>query len=323
MDSLFIGLIVLALLSLCTSVVAAVILWRSRYGEHAELIKKRIESVSAKRSSNNIQPVSKNQLSSLKSIDSLLQRLSFVVWLDTQLLKTGRFFHVDQVLGGWILTESVVIISLIRLDVPFYFGLIICLSLILLPVILVKAMIQRRRNQFEKQLPDVLDFISRAMQAGHAFSSALQVAAIESPEPIRHEFLQTINEINFGVPIYQALTDLSGRIDSSDMRFFAIAVMINRDVGGDLAGLLNNLSALIRERIGMRASIHALTAEGRFSAWILSLLPFFVGLLLYIIRPDFIEVLWKDPAGRNMLAWAGCLMMVGVLWMRRIANIRI
>ena len=323
MDSMLLGLMILAFLALCTSVVASVILWRSRYGEHAELVKKRIESVSAKRNGNEIQKVSKHQLSSLESIDALLQRLPVVVWLDRQLLKTGKFVHVDQVLGGWILIESVVIILFIRLGVPFYLGLIICLSLFLLPVILVRAMIQLRRNQFEKQLPDVLDFISRAMQAGHAFSSALQVAAIESPEPIRHEFLQTINEINFGIPVHQALTDLSGRIDSSDMRFFAIAVMINRDVGGDLAELLNNLSALIRERIGMHASVHALTAEGRLSAWILSMLPFFVGFVLFIIRPDFIEVLWKDPVGRNMLAWAACLMVIGVLWMRRIANIRI
>ncbi len=323
MDPLLVALIIVAILSLVTSSVAGIFLWRSRFGEHAELIKKRIEAVRAKRNNIGIPTVQKHNLSHLAALDALMWHIPVVVWLDQQLVRTGKSFRVDKVLGIWLLTEIVLIYLLFKLDISLFLGLILCLSLVVLPLIVFRGMIQRRRNQFEQQLPDVLDFISRAMQAGHAFSSALQVAANESPEPIRHEFLQTLSEINFGVPIHQALTDLSARIDSSDVRFFAIAVMINRDVGGDLAGLLNNLSTLVRERIAMRSSIQALTAEGRLSAWILSGLPFFVGILLFFIRPDFIEMLWKDPAGRNMLTWASCLMIVGVLWMRRIANIHI
>lgn len=323
MDPLLVSLIALALLSLITSVVAGVMLWRSKYGEHAELVQKRIESVRVKTKALSTQTVPTHQLSQIALVDAILTRIPMITWLDLQLIKTGKSFRLDKVLATWILTESILIFLFIQLNATFYLGLIACLSLMIVPALLIKGMIQRRRNQFEQQLPDVLDFISRAMQAGHAFSSALQVAANESPEPIRHEFLQTLNEINFGSPVHVALNDLSTRIDSSDMRFFAIAVMINRDVGGDLAGLLNNLSTLVRERIAMRSSIHALTAEGRFSAWILSALPFCVALLLFFIRPDFIEMLWKDSAGRNMLTWASALMIVGVLWMRRIANIHI
>lgn len=322
-DMLILVLIAMAIFALFVALVTGILLWRTAYGEHAKRTRARFESLGASDAKRIVRTKSKRVFSRIQWLDVALKDIAFVSWLDRQLLRAGLSVQVDQVLGVWISGFVLVVLILSLLDISIYFALALLSVLIVLPGWLLRRMMAKRRQLFEEQLPDVLDFISRSMQAGHAFSSALQVAAAESPQPTAGEFLKTLNEINFGIPIDQALRDLSERIDSPDMKFFAVAVMINREVGGDLAGLLDNLSSLIRARIGMRTSIRALTAEGRFSAWLLSAMPFFVALVIFMLRPGFLAPLWEEPIGLRLLGWALGLMLLGMLWMRRLANIHV
>ena len=185
---------------------------------------------------------------------------------------------------------------------------------------------RKRRNRLRKigvQLPDALDLISRALRAGHAFPSALQMVGEELPEPIGGEFRITHDEVNFGVSLQQAMQNLSVRVPSTDLRYFVIAVLIQRETGGNLAEVLNNLSTLIRERLKLLMKVQVLSAEGRLSAWILSILPFALAGVINVINPGFMAVLWTDVAGTKMIVAALIMMAIGTLWMRKIIRIHV
>lgn len=182
---------------------------------------------------------------------------------------------------------------------------------------------RERLRLFEQQLPDVLDVLARALRAGHAFSGALSMVASESRDPIATEFRITFDEVNFGLSLHDALLNLAARVPSTDLRYFVIAVLLQRDTGGNMAELLDRLSALIRARFRLFAKIRVLSAEGRLSAWILSLLPFVAAGLINLINPKFMSILWTDPAGLTLVWTALAMATLGIFWMWRIVKIRV
>jgi tight adherence protein B len=197
----------------------------------------------------------------------------------------------------------------------------------LLPVLGWAAYVQhkrrRRMHQIGMQLPDALDLMARAMQAGHAFSSALRLVGTDGPQPIAQEFMTVFDEINFGITFDKAMGNLASRVASGDLRFFVVAVLIQRDSGGNLAGILTSIAALLRDRQKLFGTIRVLSAEGRISAWILTLLPFILALAITLINRDFIALLWTDPAGVRLVAISLGLMLVGIWWMWRMVRIRV
>lgn len=182
---------------------------------------------------------------------------------------------------------------------------------------------RQRQQRLAAQLPDALDLMGRALRAGHAFPVALGMVGTECAEPIAGEFRLTTEEINFGVPLATALLNLGRRVPSADLAYFIIAVLLQRETGGNLAELLANLSGLIRARFKLFGTIRTLSAEGRLSAWILGLLPFLVAGILQLINPGLMSVLWQDPRGLLLVQIALAMMVVGVLWMWRIVQIRV
>lgn len=187
--------------------------------------------------------------------------------------------------------------------------------------------VERRRSQrlrkIDRQLPEALDLIGRALRAGHAFAIGLKMAGEELPNPIAQEFRLTHEEVNFGVSLQQALLNMTARTPSLDLRYFVIAVLIQRETGGNLTEVLANLATLMRERFKLFEKVRVLSAEGKLSAWILSLLPFGVAGMINLINPGFLSVLWTDPMGLNMVGAALVMMFLGVLWMRRIIRIHV
>jgi len=181
---------------------------------------------------------------------------------------------------------------------------------------------QRRMRRMEQQLSDALDLISRALRAGHAFSSTLKMAGEELPEPIGSEFRFAHDEITFGVSMQEALTNFSERIPLTDVRYFVVAVLIQRESGGNLTEILANLSRLVRDRLKLLARVRVLSAEGRMSAWILTMLPFALAGMLNIFNPKFMSPLWTDPIGIAIVKYMLILMFFGVLIMRRIVKVR-
>ena len=167
------------------------------------------------------------------------------------------------------------------------------------------------------------DVTRAALRAGHAFSSALKMVGDEMPEPVAGEFRITFDELNYGISLQDALQNMATRAPSDDLRYFVIAVLIQRETGGNLTELLDSISALIRARLKLMGTINVLSAEGRLSAWILGLLPFVLAVILNIINPKFMSVLWTDPLGLK-LVWVMLVMMViGIFWMRRVIRIHV
>ena len=187
--------------------------------------------------------------------------------------------------------------------------------------------LSRRRDKrirlFEKQIPEALDLMGRAMRAGHAFPTAVQMVGDEMADPIGQEFRTLFDETNYGVPQQVALLRLADRVPVADLAYFVVAVSIQRDSGGNLAELLDNISGIVRARLRLLGEVRTLSAEGRLSAWILIALPFVTGALINIITPEFMSVLWTDPAGIRLVGAALIIMTMGVLWMRSIIRIRV
>jgi tight adherence protein B len=175
----------------------------------------------------------------------------------------------------------------------------------------------------EKQLPEALDLVTRALRAGHSFASGVQMIGDEMTDPIASEFRMVADEVNFGVSLQQALTNLSERVPLTDLRYFVVAVLIQRDSGGNLTEVLGNLSRLIRDRLKLLARVRVLSSEGRLSAWILGLMPFALVALLNVFNPEFMAPLWTDPIGQTVLKYMLVLMLVGIVLLRKIVKIRV
>jgi tight adherence protein B len=191
------------------------------------------------------------------------------------------------------------------------------------PLIYAKRKANARVRQFEQQFPDCLEFISRSMRAGHAFSVSLEMVHREFPEPLAGEFRRTFEEQNLGQPLEIVLQKLTHRIPSMDVQFFVSAVLLQKRTGGNLAELLDKLAQIIRERFKLRARIRAISAQGMMSGRILSAIPMGVGALMFVVNPDYARFFIDDPAGHEMLAGALALQLVGYLIIRKIVTIEV
>jgi tight adherence protein B len=206
---------------------------------------------------------------------------------------------------------------------PPVFGAVLGLGLAVLPWWQVSRKRRRRVERIERQFPEALDLMGRAMRAGHAFPSAVQMVGTEMAEPLGRDFRILFDEMNYGVPTNEALAHLAERVPLPDVSYFVVAVMIQRESGGNLAELLDNIAGIVRARLKLLGEVRTLSAEGRLSAIILTALPFCVGLVVNIVNPKFMAVLWTDPAGLKMIGVALFMMVLGILWMRSIVNIRV
>jgi tight adherence protein B len=192
-----------------------------------------------------------------------------------------------------------------------------------LPVVYVRRKARLRVTKFEEQFPDCLEFISRSMRAGHAFSVAMEMVHREFPEPLASEFRRTFEEQNLGQPLEIVLEKLSYRIPSLDVRFFVSAVLLQKRTGGNLAELLDKLAYIIRERFKLRARIRAISAQGLMSGRILAAIPAGVGALMFVVNPEYARFFVIDPVGHQLLAGALALQVIGYMVIRKIVRIEV
>jgi tight adherence protein B len=178
-------------------------------------------------------------------------------------------------------------------------------------------------EKFESQLPEGLELIGRALRAGHALTGGIKLAADEFDDPLGPEFEKTLDEINFGISVTDALKNLAGRIDCPDLRYFIVSVILQRESGGNLAEIIDNIAYLIRERFKFRGKVQVLSAEGKLTAIILVALPFFVLIVLYFMNPAYLSVLFDESAGRIVVGIALSMMVVGIIVIKKVINIKV
>jgi tight adherence protein B len=193
----------------------------------------------------------------------------------------------------------------------------------LMPYSVVRFKRNKRLGAFEEMLPEAIDLLGRAIRAGHPLSAGMKMVADETKEPIQGEFRRTHEEHRFGLPFEDALLAMADRVNLIDVRILTTAILIQREVGGNLAEVLDNLANVIRVRFTIRRQLRVYTAQGRFSGYVLAALPIAVGLAIYSLNPPYMRVLFTDPLGKLMVLIALVFQIIGYLWIRKIVNIEI
>lgn len=181
----------------------------------------------------------------------------------------------------------------------------------------------RQRRKFEEQFPEALDYLSRALRSGQGLTSALGMVGQEFADPVGREFKQAVDEINFGLNFADALHNMSRRVRSADLDFFVVAIVIQRESGGNLAELLGGLAQTVRERIKLAGKVRVISAEGRFSGIVLACLPFILGGTLTLLNPRYMNTLWSTPQGIRMVTAGLFMMALGGLWIWKIVRVRV
>jgi tight adherence protein B len=192
-----------------------------------------------------------------------------------------------------------------------------------IPILWVMHRRSARMKRFEEQFPEALDLLSRAIRAGHALQTALGMVAEELPDPVGPEFKKTFEQQNFGLPLREALNEMAARISVLDVRFFVTAVLIQRDTGGNLAEILDNLAHVVRERFKIRRQVRVHTAHGRFTGYVLLALPAALAIALSFINPEHMQTLFRERLGQMMLMGAIVMQTVGFIWIRQVIKIEV
>ncbi len=303
---------------------ALYLIWNTYKGPEAKKVGQRLRALSASADSTDRTAVLKTRLlSEVPAIERLLLAFPRVHNIDRFILQSGLDLTVGKLLSISILVGVCVYGLLFFTAFAAQMRLLLALASFFLPWLFVQVKRSKRLRKMEQQLPETLDLIGRALRAGHALPSGLKMAGEELPEPLATEFRVTHDEINFGVSMQQALNNLGERVPITDMRYFVVAVLIQREAGGNLTEVLDNLSKLIRSRLRFHARVKVLTTEGRMSAWVLGLLPFGLAALLNFANPEFISVLWTDPAGIKVTKIVLLMMAVGGIWLYKLVKIRV
>jgi len=317
---LFVALLFAALVLLMWGVYAG---WLAHRSPEAERIARRLRSVIGNETrQSDITIVKERRLSDNPELDALLRRAPVTRRLDRMLMQAGARQLVSGLLAMCAGCALAGLLLALVLRLPGIAVPVLALGAGSLPLMRLARSRDARLAKFELQLPDALDMMSRAMRAGHAFPTALKLVADEMPAPLGEEFKIAFDEVNFGVAMGDALNALAQRLPSMDLQYFVVAVLIQRESGGNLTELLTSISAIIRDRLKLAGTVRVLSAEGRISAWVLCLLPFGAGAMMTLANPDTMSVLVTDPAGRKMLGMAATMMVVGVLAIRKIIRIR-
>jgi tight adherence protein B len=192
-----------------------------------------------------------------------------------------------------------------------------------LPFVFLRYHRSRRFKAFEELFPEALDLLSRALRAGHAFQTSLGMVADEVKEPVGSEFKKTFEQQNYGLPLRDALDQMTERVPILDVRFFATAVLIQRETGGNLSEILDNLGHVVRERFKIQRQIRVHTAHGRFTAGVLLSLPPLLGVVLMMVNPEHMKLLFHEKIGQQVLMIACVMQVIGFFWIRKVIKIEV
>jgi len=324
-EHFFLILSVLVCLAVVLLVEGLYLLWHSYKGPEAKKIEQRLRVLSASAdASSQAALLRQRMLSNLPLMTRLLQRVPRIHQLDRMIVQADLRWTVSYfLLASLALGLGGLLVAGLLLHQPPLLAAGAALMLTALPWLYVRRRRAQRMRRMEQQLPDALDLLGRSLRAGHAFGAGLQMIGQEMADPIASEFRFVHDELNFGVSLEQALTNLSVRVPITDLRYFVVAVLIQRESGGNLTEVLSKLGHLIRQRLKLFARIRILSAEGRLSGWVLGLMPFVLAGVVNLFNPAFMAPLWTDPIGisivRNMLL----MMATGVFLLRKITRIRV
>jgi tight adherence protein B len=259
----------------------------------------------------------------IPALDRMASNTEYGNWLVRLIDQSGAKTGVSTVLLGSLTLGAITAFGLtavLREPIGIVPGFLVGASI---PFIVLIRKRTLRLRRFEEFFPEALDLLSRAIKAGHAFTTAMGMVADEATDPIGPEFRKTFDEQNFGLPLKDALNNLAVRIPLLDVRFFVTAVLIQRETGGNLSEILENLAYVVRERFKILRQVRVYTAHGRMTGYVLLALPAFLAVALMFINPDHMNLLFTERMGRLMLLGCAVMQTIGYLWIRKIVTIEV
>jgi tight adherence protein B len=262
------------------------------------------------------------RLSSVVTLNNLLQQMGRVaVPLQRDLNQAGMKITVATLLlsAGVLGLAAFLVVSYVATN--RWFGVAAGVVAVFVPFIVVRQKKVGRLRKFEEQFPEAIDLIARALRAGHAFTTGLSMVAEEIGKPVGEEFQLLYDRQNYGMPLPEAMKAFAMRVPLIDARFFVTAVLTQRETGGNLGEVLDNLARVIRDRFRVKRQVRVLTAHGRITGWILAGLPPALATALFLVAPRHIRMLLSDPLGIQMIIGALILQVVGTLIIRKLVNI--
>jgi tight adherence protein B len=325
MDPILPAFAVLLFAALILMIEGAWLWWSGAHGGAARRISRRLRMMAGGGNGSNerVDILKRRVYSRYPALDKQLRRIGRLAALDRLLLQAGVHWSVAQFLGCSLAAAVAGLLLPRMVHIPFLPGLALMALAVAAPWLMLMRTRAARLRKLEQQLPEAADFLGRALRAGHSFANVMQMVGEEMPEPIAGEFKFAYEEINYGVPMNEALHNLALRVPLTDLRYLVIAVLIQRESGGNLAEVFGNISRLIRARLKLLAQVRVMSAEGRMSAWVLGLLPLGVLALMVLSNPGYVRVLWTDPIGVHLMWYALAGAAGGVLWMRKLIRIRV
>jgi tight adherence protein B len=294
---------------------------------HEEIVRKRFEAVQrAERRGEltlGLQLVRDELLSDVPALNNLLMRWGWAGRLRDYIEQSG----VKSKPGKILLFSFVLAVAAYLVVMTILHSVILALLAGIvgagIPMSVIAFRRARRFREFEKHFPEALDLLSRAVRAGHAITTGLEMVSKELPDPVAGEFRTTFEEQNFGLPLRDALLNLTERVPLLDVRFFVTAMLIQKETGGNLAEILTNLARVIRDRFRIRGEVRIRTAQGRMTAAILIALPPLMMVMLNTMNPSYMKPLFHDTLGHWMLLTAGVLQVIGAILLWKIVHIEV
>ena len=263
-------------------------------------------------------------LSQVSSLEWLLRRSGLVVSpLARQIQHAGMNTTVGTLMLSAVFAACLTAAAIYLITGLVAVGVVIGVVAGSGPFLVLRFKVNKRQRKFEEQFPEALDLIGRALRAGHAMTTGLGMVADEIPDPVGTEFRLMHDRQNYGMPLAEALRDFGERVPMLDARFFVTAVLTQRESGGNLAEVLDNLSALIRERFKVKRQVRTVSAHGRITGWVLAFLAPTLAAILVVIAPQHMALMIQDPLGIQMIVGAMALQIIGVIAIRRIINIEV
>ena len=308
------------------STVAVYLILREKLGSRNKRVRQRLSELSTEHDVEEdvIYPILRDyKLSTIPFLDRILNK--FRIFQNLQQLidqagipmKAGVLVLAMLCLGGlvFILVSNISNIFLLSLAAAFLVGS--------LPYYYVRWKKGKRKEEFEAFLPEAIDLMANALKSGFSLESALSMVAREIPDPVGIEFGVAFEEQNLGVPLPEALANMARRVESNELSLMTTALVIHKKTGGNLAEILERIGNTIRQRFRLEREIKTHSAHGKLSAIILILLPIFLAVAIFILRPDYVKVLWVEKIGRYLLVTAIIMQLMGIWIIRRIVNIRV
>jgi tight adherence protein B len=308
------------------STTAVYLILREKLGIRNKRVRRRLNELATEHDVDEdvVYPILRDyKLSTIPTLDRILSRFRFSQNLQQLIdqagipMKAGALVLAMLSLGGLVFIvvrhlSNFVILSLVA---AFFVGS--------LPYYYVRWKKGKRKEEFESFLPEAIDLMANALKSGFSLESALSMVAREIPDPVGIEFGIAFEEQNIGVPLHEALSNMARRVESNELSLMTTALVIHKKTGGNLAEILERIGNTIRQRFRLEREIKIHSAHGRLSALILILLPIILALAIFVIRPDYVKVLWVEKIGRYLLGAAVIMQLIGIWIIRRIANVQV